>query len=112
MPLRLLLILGALSAFGPLAIDFYLPSFPALAQAFSTDVEHVQQSLAVYFIGLAFGQLIYGPLADRYGRRGPLLFGVTLFVLSSLACALAPSLDALIVARLAQALGGCTGMVV
>lgn len=112
MPIRLLLILGALSAFGPLAIDFYLPSFPALAQAFSTDVEHVQQSLAVYFIGLAFGQLIYGPLADRYGRRGPLLFGVTLFVLSSLACALAPSLDALIAARLAQALGGCAGMVV
>lgn len=112
MPLRLLLILGALSAFGPLAIDFYLPSFPALAEAFGTDVEHVQQSLAVYFIGLACGQLIYGPLADRYGRRGPLLFGVTLFVLASLACALAPSLDTLILARLAQALGGCGGMVV
>ncbi|HLT03388.1 MAG TPA: Bcr/CflA family multidrug efflux MFS transporter [Pseudomonas sp.] len=112
MPLRLLLILGALSAFGPLAVDFYLPSFPALAAAFEVDVEQVQQSLAVYFIGLACGQLIYGPLADRYGRRGPLLFGVALFVLSSLACALAPSLDALIVARLAQALGGCAGMVV
>lgn len=112
MPLRLLLILGALSAFGPLAVDFYLPSFPALALAFDADVEQVQQSLAVYFIGLACGQLIYGPLADRCGRRGPLLFGVALFVLSSLACALAPSLDALIAARLAQALGGCAGMVV
>src|SRR5690606_11407574 len=56
MPLRLLLVLGALSAFGPLAIDFYLPSFPALARDFATDVEHVQQSLAVYFIGLALGQ--------------------------------------------------------
>lgn len=112
MPLRLLLILGALSAFGPLAIDFYLPSFPALARAFATDVEHVQLSLAVYFIGLAIGQLVYGPLADRFGRRKPLLIGVTLFSLASLACALAPSLEWLIAARFVQALGGCAGMVV
>jgi DHA1 family bicyclomycin/chloramphenicol resistance-like MFS transporter len=112
MPLRLLLVLGALSAFGPLAIDFYLPSFPALARDFATDVEHVQQSLAVYFIGLALGQLIYGPLADRFGRRGPLLFGVSLFTLASAACALASSLEWLIAARFVQALGGCAGMVV
>ncbi|HZX19099.1 MAG TPA: multidrug effflux MFS transporter [Pseudomonas sp.] len=112
MPLRLLLILGALSAFGPLAIDFYLPSFPTLARAFSTDVEHVQLSLAAYFAGLAIGQLAYGPLADRFGRRKPLLVGVMLFSLASLACALAPSLEWLIVARFVQALGGCAGMVV
>lgn len=112
MPLRLLLILGALSAFGPLAIDFYLPSFPALARAFATDLEHVQLSLAAYFIGLAIGQLVYGPLADRFGRRKPLLVGVTLFSLASLACALAPSLEWLIAARFVQALGGCAGMVV
>lgn len=112
MSFRILLILGALSAFGPMAIDFYLPSFPALAQAFATDVEHVQLSLASYFAGVALGQLIYGPLADRFGRRKPLLLGVTLFVLASLACALAQSLQWLIVARFVQALGGCAGMVI
>ncbi|WP_339905040.1 multidrug effflux MFS transporter [Pseudomonas guineae] len=112
MPLRLLLILGALSAFGPLAIDFYLPSFPTLARVFATDVEHVQLSLAAYFVGLAIGQLAYGPLADRFGRRKPLLVGVALFSVASLACALAPSLEWLIAARFVQALGGCAGMVV
>ncbi|MET1080598.1 MAG: Bcr/CflA family multidrug efflux MFS transporter [Pseudomonas sp.] len=109
---RLILILGALSAFGPLAVDFYLPSFPTLARVFATDVEHIQLSLAAYFAGLAIGQLAYGPLADRYGRRLPLLFGVGLFSLASIGCALAESLEALIVARFVQALGGCAGMVV
>ncbi len=82
---------GSLSAFGPLAIDFYLPSFPTLAKAFATDVEHVQLSLAAYFAGLSIGQLLYGPVADRYGRRLPLLVGVSIFTLASAACALAPS---------------------
>ncbi|BBP85627.1 Bcr/CflA family drug resistance efflux transporter [Pseudomonas sp. Pc102] len=112
MNFRILLILGSLSAFGPMAIDFYLPSFPALALAFSTDVEHVQLSLASYFIGLAIGQLLYGPIADRFGRRLPLLVGVSLFTLASVACAMAPSLEWLIGARFVQALGGCAGMVV
>jgi DHA1 family bicyclomycin/chloramphenicol resistance-like MFS transporter len=112
MNLRILLLLGALSAFGPMAIDFYLPSFPALALAFVTDVEQVQLTLAVYFIGLAGGQLIYGPLADRFGRRRPLLFGVLLFCVASLVCALANSLQWLIAARFLQALGGCAGLVI
>lgn len=112
MNLRILLLLGALSAFGPLAIDFYLPSFPALALAFATDVERVQLTLAVYFVGLAGGQLIYGPLADRFGRRRPLIFGVLLFSLASVVCALASSLEWLIAARFLQALGGCAGMVI
>jgi len=107
----MVLILGALSAFGPLAIDFYLPAFPAMAQAFATDEKHVQATLAAYFLGLSIGQLAYGPVADRFGRRKPLLFGVALFTLASLACAYAPNLDTLIVARFVQALGGCAGMV-
>jgi len=111
MNLRMVLILGALSAFGPLAIDFYLPAFPAMAQAFATDEKHVQTTLAAYFLGLSLGQLAYGPVADRFGRRIPLLFGVALFTLASLACAYAPNLDTLIVARFVQALGGCAGMV-
>ena len=111
MNLRMVLILGALSAFGPLAIDFYLPAFPAMAQAFATDEKHVQATLAAYFLGLSIGQLAYGPVADRFGRRKPLMFGVTLFTLASLACAYAPNLDTLVVARFIQALGGCAGMV-
>ncbi|UYP29771.1 Bcr/CflA family multidrug efflux MFS transporter [Pseudomonas sp. Z8(2022)] len=112
MNLRTLLILGALSAFGPLAIDFYLPSFPTLARQFGTDVEHVQLSLAAYFVGISIGQLFYGPLADRFGRRVPLLVGVALFTVASLACALAPNLEWLVTARFVQALGGCAGMVI
>ena len=112
MNLRILLILGSLSAFGPMAIDFYLPSFPTLARVFATDVEHVQLSLASYFAGIAIGQLLYGPLADRFGRRRPLVVGLVLFTLASLACALAQSLEWLIAARFVQALGGCAGMVI
>ncbi|MBK5538851.1 multidrug effflux MFS transporter [Pseudomonas sp. TH05] len=112
MNLRTILILGALSAFGPLAIDFYLPAFPAMALAFGTDEKHVQLTLAAYFLGLSIGQLAYGPVADRFGRRMPLLVGVSLFTLASLACAYAPNLEWLIAARFVQALGGCAGMVI
>ncbi|MBD1589431.1 multidrug effflux MFS transporter [Pseudomonas typographi] len=111
MNLTSLLILGALSAFGPLAIDFYLPGFPSIAQAFGTDEAHVQATLSAYFLGLSIGQLVYGPVADRFGRRRPLLFGIVLFTLASVACGLAPGLPWLIGARFLQALGGCAGMV-
>ncbi|MNF34855.1 Bicyclomycin resistance protein [compost metagenome] len=112
MNFRTILILGALSAFGPLAIDFYLPAFPAMALAFGTDENHVQMTLAVYFLGLSIGQLAYGPVADRFGRRIPLLIGVGLFTAASVACAYAPNLEWLIGARFIQALGGCAGMVI
>ncbi|SED30803.1 MULTISPECIES: multidrug effflux MFS transporter [Pseudomonas] len=112
MNLRTILILGALTAFGPLAIDFYLPAFPAMALAFGTDEQHVQLTLAAYFLGLSIGQLMYGPVADRFGRRIPLLTGVGLFTAASLACAYAPNLEWLLGARFVQALGGCAGMVI
>ena len=112
MNFRTILILGALSAFGPLAIDFYLPAFPAMALAFGTDENHVQMTLAAYFLGLSIGQLAYGPVADRFGRRIPLLIGVGLFTVASVACAYAPNLEWLIGARFIQALGGCAGMVI
>ncbi|KPN88832.1 multidrug effflux MFS transporter [Pseudomonas nunensis] len=112
MNFRTILILGALTAFGPLAIDFYLPAFPAIAQSFGTDEKHVQMTLAAYFLGLSIGQLLYGPVADRFGRRIPLLTGVGLFTVASLACAFAPNLEWLMGARFIQALGGCAGMVI
>src|SRR5476651_980175 len=99
MNLRTILILGALSAFPPLPIDFYLPGFPAMATAFGTDEKHIQLTRAVYFLGLSIGQLAYGPVADRFGRRVPLLVGVGLFTLASLACSFAPTLEWLEIGR-------------
>ena len=106
MPFYILLILGGLSAFGPLAIDMYLPAFPAIGLALGADAEQVQFSLSVYFLGLASGQLFYGPLADRFGRRRPLLVGIVLFCAASVACAMAPTMEWLLAARFVQALGG------
>jgi DHA1 family bicyclomycin/chloramphenicol resistance-like MFS transporter len=109
---RLALTLGTLSAFAPLSIDMYLPGLPAIAHDFGTDTAAVQQTLAVFFIGLSLGQAFYGPIADRLGRRRPLLFGCALYALACIGCALAPSLGSLIVLRFAQALGGCAGIVI
>lgn len=109
---RLLLILGATVAIAPLAIDMYLPSMPAMQEHFGVDAAAVQLTLSTFFIGLAIGQVFYGPVSDRIGRLGPLYFGLTVYVLASLACALAPTVEALTVARLFQALGGCAGLVI
>jgi DHA1 family bicyclomycin/chloramphenicol resistance-like MFS transporter len=110
--LRLTLVLGSLTAIGPLSIDLYLPAFPSIARALATSVASVQLTLAAYLAGLAVGQLAYGPLADRFGRRPPLLGGLAVYVAASLACAAAPSLPVLVGARFVQALGGCAGLVV
>ena len=108
----LALILGALAGMGPFSVDMYLPAFPALAQSLETTPGAVQGTLAVYFLGMAVGQVFYGPVADRFGRRGPLFAGLGLFALASAVCAVAPDIGSLTAARLAQALGGCSGMVI
>ena len=108
---RLIVLLGSLTAISPMSIDMYLPSFPTLAQALATDPASVQRTLSVFFIGLALGQLVYGPLSDRYGRRWPLLMGLGLYTLASAGCALAASIQQLIAWRGLQALGGCAGVV-
>ncbi len=109
---RLLLILGAVVATAPLSIDMYLPSLPALQSHFNVDASAVQLTLSTFFIGLAIGQVFYGPVSDRIGRLGPLYFGLSLYVLASAACVFAPTVEALTIARLFQALGGCAGIVI
>lgn len=108
---RLILILGLLTAIGPLSIDMYLPAFPDIARGLHTSVSSVMLSLSSFFIGISVGQLIYGPLLERFGRKKPLYFGLLLYALSSAACATAVTVDTLIIFRLFQALGGCVGMV-
>lgn len=110
--LRLTFILGALSAFAPMSIDMYLPSLPALAREFGASTAAAQWTLSAFFLGLAIGQALYGPLADRLGRKPPLYLGLALYVLASAGCALATSIDGLIALRFAQALGGCAGVVI
>ena len=109
---RLAVILGALTAMGPLAIDMYLPALPTIARDLDAPAASVQVSLAVYFIGIAIGQAFYGPISDRWGRKPALYFGLTLFVVSSAGCALASNVRTLIVLRFLQALGGCAPLVV
>jgi DHA1 family bicyclomycin/chloramphenicol resistance-like MFS transporter len=109
---RFIVMLGLISALGPLSIDLYLPSLPAIGAALDADMGAVQMTVSAYFIGLALGQLVYGPITDRFGRRPPLIFGLMLYSLSSLGCVLASSIEMLVVMRLLQALGGCAGAVV
>ncbi|MDQ6660632.1 MAG: MFS transporter, partial [Chloroflexota bacterium] len=97
-------ILGALSAFGPLSIDMYLPALPSLGRDFNTDASQVQLTLSACLLGLALGQTIVGPLSDALGRRRPLLIGVAVYALASLLCVVAPSVFALTLLRFVQGL--------
>ena len=103
----LILILGSLSALGPFSIDMYLPGFPAIAEDLNTTSARVTLSLSSFFVGISAGQLLYGPLLDRFGRKKPLYVGLAVYVLASIGCAAVQTIDGLIFLRLIQAVGSC-----
>lgn len=109
---RSVLVLGSLSVFGPLSMDLYLPSLPELASHLDTTDTLAQATMSACMIGLGLGQLVAGPLSDRIGRKLPLVVGVALFAILSLACALAPTIEVLLAVRFLQGLAGAAGMVV
>ncbi len=111
-PSSWILLLALLTSLGPLSIDMYLPALPQMADDFGVSTQMVANSLPAYFLGLAIGQLIYGPLSDRIGRKTPLYFGLGLYFLASLLCVYAQDEWSLIAARVLQALGGCVGVVI
>lgn len=110
--LRLIILLGSLASFAPLSIDMYLPALPQVATSLHTTAASVQLTLTACLVGIGLGQLVAGPVSDRFGRRRPLLIGVGMFAVFSLACAFAPTLPLLLFARLLQALGGSAGIVI
>jgi DHA1 family bicyclomycin/chloramphenicol resistance-like MFS transporter len=107
----LILLLGSLTALGPFSIDMYLPGFPAIAKDLHTTVAKVSLSLSGFFIGISVGQLLYGPLLDKFGRKKPLYIGLIIYIISSIGCAYASSINALIVLRCIQAIGSCAAAV-
>src|ERR1700722_14163388 len=98
----IIIILGALSTISPFAIDMYLPAFPEIAAALNTSTARISLTVSSYFAGLAAGQLLYGPLLDRFGRKPPLHAGLTLFILASLLCLCAPDVNWLVAMRFLQ----------
>jgi MFS transporter, DHA1 family, multidrug resistance protein len=104
-------LLGALCVVTPFAIDMYLPAFSIIAAEFKTTTAEISLSLSTYFVGFALGQIIYGPLLDRLGRKRPLYVGLTIYILCSIGCALAPNLRTFVALRFVEALGGCVAQV-
>ena len=109
--LSLILILGSLTALGPFSIDMYLPAFKSIAKYLHTTTDQVALSLSSFFIGISAGQLLYGPLLDRFGRKNPLYFGLGLYIVASIGCYFSTSLEMLIVLRFFQAVGSCAATV-
>jgi DHA1 family bicyclomycin/chloramphenicol resistance-like MFS transporter len=108
---KLILILGALTALGPFSIDMYLPGFAGIAKDLNTTVANVAMTLSSYFIGISAGQLLYGPLLDRYGRKKPLFIGLLVYILASLGCFFVQDIDTFIGLRFIQAVGSCAATV-
>ena len=109
--IKLILILGSLTALGPFSIDMYLPGFSGIAKDLSTTVAKVSMSLSSYFIGISAGQLLYGPLLDRFGRKKPLFIGLLVYILASLGCVYVADIDSFILLRFVQAIGSCAATV-
>ena len=108
----LLILLGALSAFGPFVTDMYLPSLPSMVVDYDTSVSMVQMGLSFSMLGLALGQLLFGPLSDKYGRRRPVIVAMIVFCISTLACVFAPTIEAFVALRLVQGVSGAGGIVI
>lgn len=111
-PWRLVILLGALTAIGPMAIDMYLSGLSAMQRDLHATTGEGQASVASFFAGMALGQFIYGPASDRFGRRGPILIGTAIYLVATAACALSTNVEMLIGARFVQAIGACAGQVV
>lgn len=109
--IKLILILGSLTALGPFSIDMYLPGFSGIAKDLNTTVAKVSMSLSSYFIGISAGQLLYGPLLDRFGRKKPLFIGLLVYILASLGCVYVADIDSFILLRFVQAIGSCAATV-
>jgi DHA1 family bicyclomycin/chloramphenicol resistance-like MFS transporter len=109
--IKLILILGSLTALGPFSIDMYLPGFSGIAKDLHTTVAKVSMSLSSYFIGISAGQLLYGPLLDRFGRKKPLFIGLLVYIIASLGCVYVTDIDAFIFLRFIQAIGSCAATV-
>lgn len=109
--IKLILILGSLTALGPFSIDMYLPGFSGIAKDLHTTVAKVSMSLSSYFIGISAGQLLYGPLLDRFGRKKPLFVGLLVYILASLGCVYVADIDSFILLRFIQAIGSCAATV-
>jgi DHA1 family bicyclomycin/chloramphenicol resistance-like MFS transporter len=103
---RTALVLGLLSAIGPFSIDMYLPAMPQIGRDLAAPETQVQLTISLYFLAFGVAQFIWGPIADAYGRRLPLVLGISLFGLATVACAFAPSIEWLIAARFLQGIGG------
>lgn len=107
-----MVLLGSLTAFAPMSIDMYLPALPEIGRSLQATPNATQGTLAAFLFGMAIGQFLYGPASDRFGRRAPILVGISVYVAASIWCALTTSIDGLTMARFVQALGGCAGAVV
>jgi DHA1 family bicyclomycin/chloramphenicol resistance-like MFS transporter len=107
----IVLILGLLATVTPFAIDMYLPAFTQIAGEFNTSTSQIALSVTSYFIGMALGQILYGPLLDRFGRKPPLYAGLSVFIIASMGCTIAPDVESLIAVRFFQALGGSVAWV-